>query len=159
MVRDKKGVSRGETARQGMDMKWFIKVQQEEFSFRTQDNYSALTFGRSQNTFWGKCRPECNGETPSPDSPYNLAKDSEDFKSAWSYGLYNLKDWESGFCYTYDPPQKSERGVSNGLYILLGHNHLLNWNPTKWDAKDSHVFTYSFDIYLHEKVKQKYKKE
>ena len=92
---------------------------------------------------------------PGPESKYNLAKDSDLFNPAWSHGLYNLFDWETGSCYTYDPPQKSGNGVSNGLYFLLGHKFLYQHydNITlKWTEKDSAAMLDSFEIYLHQKV-------
>ena len=91
---------------------------------------------------------------PGPESEYNLAKENEKFNTAWSDGLYNLMYFQAGFCYTYDPPQKSGRGVSNGLYFMLGHKNLF-WdyqNISKYQARDSSYLLYSFDIYLHEKV-------
>ena len=99
---------------------------------------------------WGKCRPECQGEMPGPDSEYNIARDTERFATAWGHGLYNLRRFETGFCFTYDPPEKSGRGVSNGLYIMLGHEDLgVYKNKLKIGIIN---MLYSFDIYLHEKV-------
>ena len=120
---------------------------------RTYDNYSIVTSGSSHD-YWGLCKPECRGEMPGPESEYNLAKENEKFNTAWSNGLYNLMYFQAGFCYTYDPPQKSGRGVSNGLYFMLGHENLFqNYkNRSRYNAKDSSYLLYSFDIYLHEKV-------
>ena len=104
---------------------------------RTYDNYSIVTSGSSHD-YWGLCKPECRGEMPGPESEYNLAK----------------MHFQAGFCYTYDPPQKSGRGVSNGLYFMLGHKNLFRdyQNISKSQARDSSYLLYSFDIYLHEKV-------
>ena len=56
--------------------------------------------------------------------------------------------------FTYYPPKKSASGVSNGLYFLLGHDHLsIDYkNISKDTARDSSFLLFSFDIYLHEKV-------
>ena len=124
---------------------------------RTYDNYSIVISG-SSNDYWGLCKPECRGEMPGPESEYNLAKEDEKFNTAWSYGLYNLMYFQAGFCYTYDPPQKSGRGVSNGLYFMLGHKNLFQDyrfmidDRSMQNAKYSSYLLYSFDIYLHEKV-------
>ena len=122
---------------------------------RTYDNYSILNSGYGgSHDYWGLCKPECRGEMPGPESEYNLAKENEKFNTAWSDGLYNLMYFQAGFCYTYDPPHKSGRGVSNGLYFMLGHKNLFRdyQNISKYQARDSSYLLYSFDIYLHEKV-------
>ena len=122
-------------------------------NFRTWNNYTIVTFGKDYE-YWGACRPECRGEMPSAESEYNLAKDTETFNSVWTHGLYDLRQYEAGFCFTYDPPKKSASGVSNGLYFLLGHDHLsIDYkNISKHRARDSSFLLFSFDIYLHEKV-------
>ena len=105
------------------------------------------------------CPPKCTGEMPSPDSKYNLARDDELFNSAWSHGLYDLMDYGAGFCFTYDPPDKSKSGVSDGLYFMLGNKDLFkdysestNHSSNKYTSRDSSYFLLSFDIFLHEKV-------
>ena len=93
---------------------------------------------------------------PEPDSEYNIAKDDALFNSAWSQGLYDLRQFEAGYCFTYDPPQQSGSGATNGLYILLGHNYLIkDFYKENLDryARDSSYMMYSFEIYLHDKVK------
>ena len=90
---------------------------------------------------------------PGPDSEYNIAKNTEIFKSAWSEGLYDLRKYEPGYCFTYDPPTKSKSGINDGLYILLGHEKLIQ--PFTTDTiykRDSSYVTHSFEIYLHDKV-------
>ena len=122
---------------------------------RTFDNYSVLTSGDSaKHEYWGLCKPECKGEMPAPDSEYNLARDNEVFNTAWSNGVYGLMQYQAGFCYTYDPPKKSGRGVSNGLYFMLGNKKLFQdyENMSRYISRDSSYLLYSFDIYLHEKV-------
>ena len=91
---------------------------------------------------------------PSPDSDYNNAKDTDLFRTAWSEGLYDLRKYEPGYCFTYNPPNESKNGINDGLYILLGHEKLIQ--PFTYghnvSARDSSYFTHSFEIYLHEKV-------
>ena len=93
-------------------------------------------------------------EMPVPESKYNIAKDNEVFNTAWSYGLYNMAPWDAGFCFSYDPPQHSMSGVSNGLFFMLGHKNLIKEyvNVSQYLAKDSSYLLYSFNVYLHEKV-------
>ena len=94
---------------------------------------------------------------PTPDNENNLAKESDLFNSAWSHGLYEIRIYGAGSCFTYDPPDKSKSGVSDGLYFMLGHKHLVNRynrNDSKYFLKDSAYLLHSFDIYLHEKVLQ-----
>ena len=105
------------------------------------------------------CPPECNSEMPSPDSKYNIAKDDELFNSAWTHGLYDLMEFGAGFCYTYDPPDKSKNGVSEGLYFMLGHKDLFkdysvshNSDSNRYTSRDSSYLLLSFDVFLHEKV-------
>ena len=116
--------------------------------------YEQMTFGRGKYDYWGECKPQCEGENPGPTSKYNLARNNKSFNTAWSNGLYNLGQYDAGFCYTYDPPQKSGSGVSNGLYFMLGHDGFLKDYDKKKERhnKDSSFMMYSFDIYLHEKV-------
>ena len=94
-----------------------------------------------------------NGLIPGPESEYNLAKEVDLFSPAWSEALYDLRKFEAGHCFTYDPPDKSESGINNGLYILLGQESLIKPYTllTKY-ARDSSYMTYSFNIFLHEKV-------
>ena len=99
---------------------------------------------------------------PIPNSRYNLAKDDVIFNSVWSQGLYSLLKWEAGSCFTYDPPQYSGSGLSNGLYFQLGHERLFkdyNNKSMRLSARDSSYLLYSFDIYLHEKGQFWLKKE
>ena len=104
--------------------------------------------------FWGNCKDECKGEMPEPESEYNIAKDNDLFNTAWSEGLYDLRQFEAGYCFTYDPPQQSRSGVSNGLFFMLGHKHLIKEyvNDSQYLSRDSSYLLYSFNIYLHEKV-------
>ena len=90
---------------------------------------------------------------PGPDSDYNLAKDTDLFNSAWSEGLYDLRMYEPGYCFTYDPPKKSKNGINDGLYVLLGRETLIQPFTTETvHNRDSSYVTHSFEIYLHDKV-------
>ena len=124
---------------------------------RTFDNNSLFTLKEDNHEYWGKCKPECAGEMPSPESKYNLAQDDDSYNSAWSYGRYDLLKFGGGFCFTYDPPKKSGSGVSNGLYFMLGHEQLFKKYPAdniqRMASKDSSYMTNTFDVYLHEKVR------
>ena len=125
---------------------------------RTNENYTVLKSEFLKSEYWGYCSDECNGEIPGPDSEYNIAKDTDVFKAAWSEGLYDLRKYEPGYCFTYDPPNKSKNGINNGLYILLGHEKLIQ--PFTYDTiykRDSSYITHSFEIYLHDKVCSKNK--
>jgi hypothetical protein len=70
--------------------------------------------------FWGKCRPECSGEMPTPDSPHNLA--SLAYHDLWSTHVFDLQTWGSGLCHTYNPPAESPVGTLGLLYALLGNS-------------------------------------
>ena len=37
---------------------------------------------------WGYCPPDCQGETPTQDSTYNLARE----EALWEGGLYDLRE-------------------------------------------------------------------
>ena len=37
---------------------------------------------------WGYCPPDCQGETPTQDSAYNLARE----EALWEGGLYDLRE-------------------------------------------------------------------
>ena len=87
---------------------------------------------------------------------YIYIKDTDLFRSAWSEGLYDLRKYEPGYCFTYDPPSESGNGINNGLYILLGHEKLIQ--PFTYDnifKRDSSYITHSFEIFLHDKVSEK----
>ena len=56
---------------------------------------------------------------PGPESDYNLAKETPVFSPAWSQALFDLRQFEAGHCFTYDPPAESESGINNGLYIIM----------------------------------------
>ena len=106
-----------------------------------------------KSEYWGYCSDDCNGEMPSPDSDYNLAKDTDIFRVAWSEGLYDPRKYEPGYCFTYDPPNESKNGINEGLYILLGHEKLIQpFTSNTIYNRDSSYITHSFEIYLHDKV-------
>ena len=102
---------------------------------------------------WGNCNSKCNGEQPHPSSPYNLANGNiAAFTRAWSDGFYNLGAFEDGYCVTYDPPNSSQGGITNGLYFLMGHKSSMKDLENYKSSSSSNYMMYSFDIYLHEKV-------
>ena len=55
----------------------------------------------------------------------------------WESRFYDLRSWEEGYCYTYNPPKESMFGLSEGLGIFFKKIH-------------AGVFL-SYSIYLHEK--------
>jgi hypothetical protein len=69
--------------------------------------------------YWGKCKPECAGEMPTPDNPHNLA--SEAYNDLWSTNVFDLQTWGSGLCHTYNPPVQSPVGTPGLLYALIGN--------------------------------------
>ena len=64
--------------------------------------------------------------------------------------MYDLFDWGKGFCYTYDPPQKSRGGAPNGLYFLLGHKYLYEKDYNNYDNKS--IGKYYCSNYTTEKI-------
>ena len=122
--------------------------------FRTDEDNTIFSSGSLKSEYWGYCSDQCRGEMPGPESEYNLAKETPLFSPSWSEALFDLRQFEAGHCFTYDPPQESESGINNGLYILLGHEALVRpWTSKKTKyARDSSYMTYSFNIFLHEKV-------
>ena len=99
-----------------------------------------------QREYWGYCSNDCNGEQPKPESPFNLASDNNSvFREAFSGGFYDLRQFEAGYCITYDPPTRSEGGISNGLYFFLGQT---SFQETAFDK----FLIYEFKVYLHDKV-------
>ena len=83
---------------------------------------------------WGYCSDNCRGEVPEPRSPYNLAT-REDI---WTSSFYDLRTWDAGLCYTYDPPSKSRTDLTARLIALIGNKNYSN-------------SVTSFDIYLHDR--------
>ena len=53
--------------------------------------------------FWGQCLPGCQGQTPAPDSHFNLARLGEG--GMWGQQFYLFMTWAPGFCVTYNPPK------------------------------------------------------
>ena len=105
---------------------------------RTVENNTIYYKNQDQDS-WGYCSGICKGESPDPESKYNLA--GRGFDQVWKSDFYDLRSYEAGLCHTYNPPQKSEFGVTNRLYFLLGqiqdmeHNYML----------------FNFLIFFHEK--------
>ena len=112
----------------------------DDFTFFLTDN------GNNQGEYWGYCSDECQGETPHPGSQYNLANNNNsDFNEVFSGGLYDLRQFEAGYCVTYDPPARSEGGITNGLYFFLGQRSYI-------ETTLENFLLYQFKIYLHDKV-------
>ena len=86
---------------------------------------------------WGYCPEHCNGESPTNESKYNLAK--EIFSHLWRSDLYDLNLYVSGYCHTYDPPLKSEPDLGNRVYFRIRQP------PLKWNYLPAH------EIFIHQK--------
>ena len=95
--------------------------------------YRNLTYILGQ---WGYCPDHCQGETPTEDSSYNLAREDH----LWEMGLYDLSTWGSGICHTYNPPAAVEPGVTGQFYSLLGQREKL-FAPMRF---------LGFNIYIHD---------
>ena len=87
---------------------------------------------------WGYCPDTCKGESPSPSSPYNLAKSK--YKSLWKSALYDLNIYTNGYCHTYDPPQKSDPDMMNRIYFM-----------TKRPPLDPTAYFPAHEIFIHQK--------
>ncbi len=87
----------------------------------------------SDQNSWGYCGRHCKGESPEPSSKYNLAK--SDYTDLWTSSIYDLNQWENGFCHTYDPPEKSRTNLMKRIYFMIA----------TIDNFDN------YDIFLHEK--------
>lgn len=112
----------------------------DDFTFFLTDN------GNNQGEYWGYCSDECQGEIPHPGSQYNLANNNNSvFNEVFSGGLYDLRQFEAGYCVTYDPPARSEGGITNGLYFFLGQRSYI-------ETILENFLLYQFKIYLHDKV-------
>ena len=57
--------------------------------------------------------------------------------SLWESRFYDLRSWEEGYCYTYNPPKLSEAGTNEGMALFF-------------NKIDKGIFQ-NFAIYLHEK--------
>ena len=91
-------------------------------------------FSYDQADLFGYCGSDCNGESLSQDSPYNLAQSKH--KDLWVSNFYDLSSYENGYCHTYNPPIKSPPDFTNRLYFMM--------NNIPSNYKD-------YDIFLHEK--------
>ena len=91
-----------------------------------------------QDVSWGYCPESCKGESPSPSSPYNLAKSK--YKHLWKSDLYDLSVYSNSYCHTYDPPMTSKPDQQNRIYFMAQKppNPDLLYNP-------------SHDIFIHQK--------
>ena len=84
---------------------------------------------------WGYCDSSCKGESPEPSSKYNLAKSG--FTDLWTSSIYDLNQWENGYCHTYNPPEKSGTDLIKRIFFMTAEIF------DSWDN--------DFDIFLHEK--------
>ena len=60
---------------------------------------------------WGYCTSDCNGQLPGPNSTFNLAR--PEFDDVWEENFFDLRNFGSGYCYTYNPPELTEVGFNN----------------------------------------------
>ena len=85
---------------------------------------------------WGYCNLQCNGEMLVTNSTFNLAM--PDFENIWEENMFDLSNFGTGYCYTYNPPNKTLAEFAHRLFMLLGN-------------KESHGdLLIGFNIYLHE---------
>ena len=89
---------------------------------------------------WGYCDPNCKGESPEPLSQYNLAK--SDNTDLWTSNIYDMNQWENGYCHTYDPPQKSGTELVKRIYFMIKEIFGDGYGYVGYD---------DYDIFLHEK--------
>ena len=82
---------------------------------------------------WGYCSENCKSENLISNGTGDLA--NKDI--FWESRFYDLRSWEEGYCYTYNPPKESMFGLSEGLGIFF-------------KQMSEGVFL-SYSIYLHEK--------
>ena len=82
---------------------------------------------------WGYCSKYCKDENLISNGKGDLTQ--EDI--FWESRFYDLRSWEEGYCYTYNPPEKSMVGVSQGIGIFFKHIRAGTF--------------LSYSIYLHEK--------
>ena len=82
---------------------------------------------------WGYCSGDCENQNLISNGKGDLTK-NERF---WESRFFDLRSWEEGNCYTYNPPQKSFPGTSGGLGIFFKKTDL--------------EYFQSYNIYLHEK--------
>ena len=64
-------------------------------------------------TSFGYCGQQCDGEKIESGSPYNLA--TFEYTQLWSSDFFDLRTYENGFCHTYNPP-----ATSNTSYLREG---------------------------------------
>ena len=100
---------------------------------------SSIYYQNQDQDFWGYCDSQCKREVPEPGSKYNLA--GPGFDHLWNSDFYDLRSYEAGLCHTYNPPDRSEYGITNRLYFLLG----------QLQDKANNYMLFNFEVFLHEK--------
>ena len=91
-----------------------------------------------QDVSWGYCPSTCKGETPTPSSPYNLAKSK--YKNLWKSDLYDLSLYSNSYCHTYDPPMTSKPDLLSRIYF-----------STQRPPNPELTYITSHDIFIHQK--------
>ena len=95
---------------------------------------------KGTDILWGYCPDTCNGESPTPTSPYNLAR--SEYTNLWKSDLYDLDAWSNSYCQTYDPPFKTKPDLQNRIYFVL---QALQANWTDYPLPQL------YDIFIHQK--------
>ena len=57
--------------------------------------------------------------------------------------IYDLRTWDDGYCHTFNPEQKQDKGFNSRLGLFLGHQ-IFNSNNLKFNFK-------SFSLFIHER--------
>ena len=113
----------------------YTRLSQDGSFYKEQDEYGLESDYWQQTTHnWGYCPDNCSGQVAEPASDFNLARREE----VWQGRIVDLRTWDAGICYTYEPPGKSRTDVTSQLFAFLGASQ----------NKDSVI---TFDLYLHEK--------
>ena len=89
---------------------------------------------------WGYCSKECKGQVPDTNSSFNLARPQ--YNQIWEERFFDLRNFGSGYCYTYNPPQTTDVDFTSRLFMLLGRNAL--------EQPERDLFI-GVELYLHEK--------
>lgn len=82
---------------------------------------------------WGYCSNKCTNQSLLSNGLGDLTPE----EMLWESRFYDLRSWEEGYCYTYNPPKPSSVNINEGIGIFF----------KKLDVNDF----LSHNIYLHEK--------
>ena len=99
--------------------KWRSYISSYFSSFNIIGQDSEYDYYGDDNEIWGYCPDTCDGEQPTPSSPYNLA--SSRHSDVWRSYFYDLSSWENGLCHTYDPPVQSPPDLLSRLYFMMAN--------------------------------------